>query len=248
MKFRFKMFRLHLAASAAVLTLVLGALYLGWYHWPGWYLAVVTRVVVVMAGVDIALGPTLTLIIANPAKERRTLARDLAVIVAVQLLALGYGSVQLWYGRPLYYAFSGDILQLVQAYDLEPQEVDLARDGNPDLAPHWYSLPRWVWAPEPAPAAGTAAAASAVRPDYSTMPRYFRPWDAGLAGLRGKLQPIDAWNFFLFNEKSVLKARMRTAGLHPEERNAIPMTGRGRPLLVVFDPATLKILAIIEPH
>ncbi|MFI4891335.1 MAG: hypothetical protein ACHQIL_12460 [Steroidobacterales bacterium] len=248
MKFRFKMFRMHLAASATVLTLVLGALYLGWYHWPGWYLAVVTRVVVVMACVDVALGPALTLVIANPAKERRTLARDLAVIIAVQLLALGYGSVQLWKGRPLYYAFSGDILQLVQAYDLDPTEVQLARDENPDFAPHWYSLPRWIWAPEPIQAAGAAAAATATRPDYSTMPRYYRSWGAGKAELRRKLRPVDAWNFFIFNEKDALKARMRADGLHPDERNSIPMTGRGRPLLVVFEPETLKILAIIKPR
>ncbi len=246
MKFRFRLFLLHLASSAAVLTLVLGALYLGWYHWPGWYLAVVARVVVVMAVVDLVLGPTLTLIVANPAKEHRTLARDIAVIVAVQLLALGYGSVQLWNGRPLYYAFSGDILQLVQAYDLDPQEIQRARDSNPDFAPHWYSLPRWVWAPEPAQA-GAAAGPGAVRPDYSTMPRYYRPLQAGFGELRTKLAPIDAWNFFLFNEKRVLKARMLAAGLHPEQRNAVPMTGRGRPLLVVFDPPTLKILAYISP-
>lgn len=148
MKFRFKMFRLHLAASATVLTLVLGGLYLGWYHWPGWYLAVVTRVVVVMVGVD---------------------------------LALVYGSVQLWKGRPLYYVFSGGILQLVQAYDIDPQEVQLARDKNADFAPHWYSLPRWVWSPEPAQADRPAVAANAARPDYSTMPRYYRPWEAGSA-------------------------------------------------------------------
>jgi hypothetical protein len=243
MKFRLKLFRLHLTASAGVLTLVLGGLYLGWYHWPGWYLAMVTPVVVVMAGVDVALGPILTLVIANPAKERRTLARDLAVIVAVQLVALGYGSTQLWNGRPIYYAFSGGILQLVQAYDLDPREVQLARDINPDFAPHWYSLPRWIWAPEPVQA---AAAANAAPPDYSTMPRYFKPWEAGLAELRTKLLPVDAWGFFIFNEKSALKARMRAAGLRPEDHNAIPMSGRGRPLLVVFDPATLKIVAILK--
>jgi len=35
MNFRFKAFALHLAGSATVIQLVLGALYLGWYRWPG---------------------------------------------------------------------------------------------------------------------------------------------------------------------------------------------------------------------
>jgi hypothetical protein len=245
MKFRLRLFRLHLAASTLALSVVLGGLYLGWYRWPGWYLAVATPVILVMAGVDLALGPLLTLIIANPAKKHRTLARDISIIAAVQLLALGYGSVQLWNGRPLYYVFSGGILQLVQAYDLDPQDARLARANAAQFAPHWYSLPRWVWAP--GPAAGAPAPLSTVAPDYSTMPSYFRPWEAGLVELRTKLQPVEASGYFIFNEKSALTARMRKAGLHPEEHNTMPMTGRGRPVLVVFDWSTVKVQGILKP-
>lgn len=245
MIFRFRLFSLHLAVSFAVLTVVIGALYLGWYYWPGWYLAMVTRVVVVMAGVDLALGPLLTFVVANPAKERRTLARDIAVIATVQLLALGYASVQLWSGRPLYYVYSSGILQVVQAYDIEPAEVRLAQEANPGFAPHWYSLPRWTWAPEPADA--PTVPAGTIRPDYSTIPRLFKPWEGGCGDLRTRLLPIDALGFFIFNERATLKERMRQAGLNPDLHNAIPMTGRGRPVLVVFDPPTMQILAILKP-
>ena len=71
MHFRLKLFALHLSSSAIVLTLILGSLYLGWYRWPGWYLTDVTTVVLVMVCVDVMLGPTLTLIIANQKKSRR---------------------------------------------------------------------------------------------------------------------------------------------------------------------------------
>ena len=71
MHFRLKLFSLHLLSSATVLTLILGCLYFGWYRWPGWYLTDVTRVVLVMICVDVLLGPTLTLIIANQKKSRR---------------------------------------------------------------------------------------------------------------------------------------------------------------------------------
>ena len=82
MRFRLTAFGLHLLGSACVLTLVLGGLYLGWYHWPGWYLTAVTRILVIVGLVDLGLGPTLTLIIANPKKPRRVLARDIAMIVS----------------------------------------------------------------------------------------------------------------------------------------------------------------------
>ncbi len=149
MRFRLKAFGLHLLASATVLTLILGTLYLGWYRWPGWYLTDVKQVVFVMIGVDVVLGPSLTFIIANNSKPRRELARDIAIIVVVQLCALIYGATQLWNGRPLYYAFSESVLQLVQAYDINAEEAARGRRENAEFAPHWYSLPRWIWAPLP---------------------------------------------------------------------------------------------------
>ncbi|HYL72372.1 MAG TPA: fimb protein, partial [Candidatus Dormibacteraeota bacterium] len=106
MRFRLKAFGLHLTGSACALGLALGSLYLGWYRWPGWYLTGVLHVLVIVAIVDLGLGPTLTLIIANPRKPRRELARDIGIIVSVQIAALIYGAATLWQGRPLYYTFS----------------------------------------------------------------------------------------------------------------------------------------------
>src|SRR5689334_11075539 len=101
MRFRLAAFGLHVLGSACALTLVLGLLWLGWYRWPGWYLTTVTHIVVILIPVDLLLGPALTLVIANPAKPRRELARDIGIIVAVQLIALAYGATTLWSGRPL---------------------------------------------------------------------------------------------------------------------------------------------------
>jgi len=140
MRFRLKFFGLHLLASLVVLTSLLGALYLGWYRWPGWYLADAAHVIMLIAGVDVVIGPALTFVVASALKPRRELTRDVAVIAAIQLCALLYGTVLLWSGRPLYYAFSENVLQLVQAYDIDSKEIALARQQHAALIPHWYSL------------------------------------------------------------------------------------------------------------
>jgi hypothetical protein len=249
MRFRLKLFSLHLLSSASVLTLILGCLYFGWYRWPGWYLTDVTRVVLVMVCVDVVLGPTLTLIIANQAKARRVLVRDIAIIVAVQLCALLYGSVQLWNGRPLYYAFSENVLQLVQAYDIDVNEAELGRQQNPDFAPHWYSLPRWIWAPLPQDAETSqeiVAAAVSGGDDVISMPRFFKRWEEGLPSLRGQLKKVDDVGYFAKKEKKILKGKMKTAGLPNDQLDAIPLTGRGHPLLAVFDPTSLELKAIFR--
>jgi hypothetical protein len=247
MKFRLKAFSLHLLGSASALTLILGTLYLGWYRWPGWRLADATTVVVVLVGVDLVLGPLMTLIIANKNKSRRELTRDIGIIVAVQVCALIYGSTSLWSGRPLYYAFSENILQLVQAYDIDSHEAELGRQQNPELAPHWYSTPRWIWAPlpkDPEEAQKIVSGAISGADDVTSMPRYFKRWEQGLPELRAQLKKVDDVPYFSPGEKKKLKERLQAAGFGPDQMNTLPLTGRGKPLLAVFDLANLKIIGI----
>jgi hypothetical protein len=249
MRFRLKAFSLHLLSSATALTLILGSLYFGWYRWPGWHLTDVTTVVLVMVCVDVVLGPTLTFIIANQKKSRRELTRDIGIIVVVQLCALIYGSMSLWNGRPLYYAFSESVLQLVQAYDIDAKDAEDGRQQNPALAPHCYSLPRWIWAPLPQNAEESRKIiVSAVTggDDVISMPKYFKTWEDGLTSLRSQLKKVDDVAYFAKSEKKKLKERMKAAGLPDDQLNTMPLTGRGHPLLAVFDPVTLKITRIFK--
>ncbi len=253
MRFRFTAFGLHLAGSACALTLILGGLYLGWYRWPGWYLTGVLHVLLIVGVVDLALGPTLTLIIANPHKPRRELARDIAIIVTVQIAALIYGAATLWQGRPLYYTFSADRLEMVQASDLDRAEIELARRENPGLAPHWYSLPRWVWAklpdnPEEAARIVNSAVLGGGK-DVIDMPRYFRPWEEGLPRLRGQLARLEDSKHLNPAQKTSLTKRMSAQGLAPDQPNTLIMWADDgvRRVVAVFDPASLKIKAILKP-
>jgi hypothetical protein len=241
MKFRLKALLIHLISSATVLTLILGGLYLGWYRWPGWYLTDVTKVVLVMIAVDVVLGPTLTFVIANKAKPRRELVRDLGVIVVIQLCALTYGSLSLWNGRPLYYAFSENVLQQVQAYDIDSEEAKLGREQNPTLAPHWYSLPRWIWAPlpqDPEVRQNIVRAAITGGDDVISMPRYYAKWADGLESLREQLRKVDDVGYFSRIQKENLKRQMMAAGLAYDQPIAMPLIGRGHPMLAIFDPRT----------
>jgi hypothetical protein len=251
MKFRLKAFGWHFCASICLLTVVIGGLYLGWYRWPGWYLAGMLGVLPITVGVDAALGPFLTFIVANPNKPRRELARDITVIAVVQLVALAYGGLTLWHGRPLYYAFSVNQLEVVQALEIPPEEIALGEQGNPDLTPHWYSLPRWIYAPLPDDAQKSQAIVGAAvtgGTDVTGMPTYYQPWVKGLPELRKQLQKVDDSKFFSSGEKQYLKQCMTELGFAPDAPTTIPLTGRGRPLLAVFDLGTMKIKALLLPH
>ena len=249
MKFRFKAFGLHLLGSVCVLALVLGVLYLGWYRWPGWYLTGGVKIAALMTGIDVILGPVLTLVIANPTKPRRELTRDIGIIIGVQLLAAGYGATTLWQGRVLYYVFSQKYLEIVQASDLHDEQITSARQLNPGFAPHWYSLPRWIYAPLPQdPKLQEQIVRSAVsgEDDVTQMPRYYQSWETGSQELSKTLAPVDTLGQFSQKERQVLKRRMSQLGLSAQQPNAVPMMGRERWLLAVFDPKVMTLQALMR--
>ena len=245
MKFRLRAFGLHVAASAALLGLIIGVLYLAWYRWPGWYLAGSLQVTLVMVGVDVVVGPLLTLVVAAPNKSKRELTRDLSFIVAVQIIALTYGSFSLWNGRPLYYVFSEKWLQMVQSYDIEPAERLIAAESNPDFAPHWYSLPRWVSAQPPA---DPTERKKVLGPsgDVGMMPRFYRSFDSGLPELKSQLKKVDDVGVFILGQRNSLKQQMTALNLSTDQANCIALSGRGGFLLAVFD-STPKLVTILKP-
>ena len=249
MPFRAKAFSLHLLVSLCVLTLVLAVLHIGWYHWPGWYLVGALKVAAVMAVVDVGLGPLATLVIANPKKPRTEFRHDLSVIAVIQIAALVYGTSTLWNGRPLFYTFSADRLEVVQASAIDDGEIDLARKDNPAFVPSWRSLPEWVWAPLPTDQGERARiveSALQTGKDVIAMPRYFRPWEQGASDLRAQLKPINEVSGISMKKKVQLEQEMAELGDPPDRNGAILFDGRGVQAIAVFDRSSLALRAILK--
>lgn len=251
MGFRIKAFAAHVGLSACVLALALSALFLGWYRWPGWYVTGFVHVATILLAVDVTMGPLFTLLVASPNKPRAVLARDIAVIATLQLVALAYGVSTLWGGRPLYYAYSIKELQTVAASQVPPNEAELGRRQNPDFAPHWYSLPRWVFARMPddqAQRAQIEKGARSGRADVAQMPRFYESLSQADGDLRSQLRTVDSWFIFTRKEKQLLKQRMSQRGLPADQPDTLYMIGQDRPVLAVFDRTTLRLLALIRAN
>jgi hypothetical protein len=138
----------------------------------------------------------------------------------------------------------------VQAYDINDHEISLARQQNASLVPHWYSLPRWIWAPLPKDSEESEKielAATLGGDDVTAMPRYYKPWEEGLPELRANLKKVDDLKYFTPPEKEELKAQMQAAGFAADQANTLAFSGRAaRPLLAVFDPTSLKIQTLFH--
>ena len=125
------------------------------------------------------------------------------MIVAVQLVALIYGTVSLWNGRPLYYAFSENRAAGGAGYDIDAQNW-LSPAGRRRHSRRIGTACR----------AGSGRRCRRIRTrqkivtsaiiggdDVISMPRYFKPWEQGLPALRTQLKKVDDVAYFSAAEK-----------------------------------------------
>jgi hypothetical protein len=246
MRFRLKFFAVHISVGFCVLSLVLGALYVGWYRWPAWYLMGAETVALLVLVVDLGVGPLATLVVANPAKPRRELLRDISLIALVQLVALGYGSGALWKGRPLYFVFSHDRAEVVTAAQFDDEVIEAARRQQAPIIPDWTTRLQWVWAPLPSdPELRATIVRSAVAGghDVTSMPQYFRPLREGAAAMREQyVSPQSLVRQHRLSEEDY-HARLAKLGQTESELGVLLLEGRTRAGSMIFDRASGEPLA-----
>ena len=86
---RWKASALHLALSAAIGVAVVALMLALWYPQPYFAAMGGDTLILLLIGVDVVIGPLITLIVFDP--KKKSLRFDLAVIAVLQLAALVYG-------------------------------------------------------------------------------------------------------------------------------------------------------------
>ncbi len=128
---RINAFLIHFSISLVIFFILLYFILVQWYPQPlfstdgGW------RVIRIIVGVDLVLGPLLTLIVFKPGKKG--LKFDLTIIAFVQFLALTWGVWTTYNERPAAVIYTLDYFTPVPAYQLAEQGVtakDLKKFGN----------------------------------------------------------------------------------------------------------------------
>ncbi len=119
---RFTASAVHLAISVTIAAAVFAGLYFLWYPDELFNVAGGRQLFFLIAGVDVVLGPLVTLIIFAPRKKG--LKFDLAVIGTLQLAALLYGLGVLYVSRPVYVVFVQDRFELMRANDYPDSELE----------------------------------------------------------------------------------------------------------------------------
>ncbi len=170
---RWKAAAIHLGLSALIAASVVMVMLLLWY--PGAYFEAMggRGLLTIIVGVDVTLGPLLTLIVFDPGKK--ALKFDLAAIVAFQVAALTYGGWVTFEARPVYAVFVKDRFNVVAANYLD--SADLAA-GAPEYRNLPLTGPRVIGArlPTDSAAATTLLFSSLAGKDVQLFPQYYVPY------------------------------------------------------------------------
>lgn len=134
------MSRYRAAATHFAISFVVGAtlLVLFWFVWyPAPTLLAIGghEIFLLILGIDVVLGPLLTLIVFKSGKK--SLKFDLTTIAVMQVAALSYGVSVLLEGRPAYIAALGDKFQVVQAVEVIDANLEKANTSLPLFGPKW---------------------------------------------------------------------------------------------------------------
>ena len=231
----------HLAISALIGAAVLAAMLLVWYPIPYFEAAGGNDLVLLMLGVDVTLGPLLTLAVFNPGKGMRQLRLDLAVIALFQLGALVYGVNVMFIARPAYLVFAVDRFDLVMANMLFDTELAKAK-------PPWNRRP--VGKP---PTVGARVpddpklkeeslfqALSGI--DLTQQPRFFVRYDEIAMDAAARAKPIEALRRLNPGHPQQIDASVRDTGLPEAALGFLAAKGPNRDFVLIVDKANGAIV------
>jgi len=221
---RWKAAGLHLLISIAV-GIVTGALiYFVWYPPPYFEVAGGSTLMLVIMGVDITIGPFLTLAVFKAGKK--SLRFDLTVIALLQIAAFCYGIHAIALARPVFVVAEVDRYVLVTANQLD--DADLADAKRPEFRTRAWTGPRLVGARPPEHGRETLdmVESALAGKDIDRFPRYYVAYDEVSRELLERGITLRALAEKSADAATLVKNFLDAYGGKAEDYRCLPLVGR----------------------
>lgn len=215
---------IHLALSVAVALLAAALVFLLWYPMPFREVSGGRELFFLVVAVDVIVGPLITFAVFNRRKPWSELRRDLAVVAALQLAALGYGLHTVFVARPVAVVLEVDRLKVVTAADLQGQDPA-------EMPPQWRAPPWWgvqVMAARPASKAETGEAVELAMQglDVGLRPRFWGPPSDAPQAIDRAGKPLAALRAKHLAHAADFDRAVAESGLAPERLKYLPLVAR----------------------
>jgi hypothetical protein len=171
---RWKAAGLHLSISLLIGTIAFCLLYFVYYPQPFFVAAGADVLVLILLGVDVALGPLLTLAVFKSGKWGMKF--DLIVIAVLQGVALCYGLFVMWNARPVFIVAAVDRFEIVYSGQISLANFKNAEFSQFSREPKWGPLFATLRSPKPGAEQSEIMDAIFSGSDTKNFPRYFLPF------------------------------------------------------------------------
>ena len=239
---RYRAASYHLAISAGVGALVLLLMLALWYPPPLFTAMGGQELMLLIVGVDVVMGPLITLIIFNPKKKE--LPFDLSIVATLQLAALGYGMYAMHTARPVFTVFAADRFFIVAATEIDP--ADLARGRSEEFRRLSQTGPRLVatQAPESQEERNDIAFGALGGMGIQNLPKYFVPYAQKQEEVLRSSRPVA--DLQLEQDDSAILARyLKKSGLKAEALRCLPVKARRSLMTALIAPDSGELLEIL---
>ncbi len=239
---RFRAFFLHLLISVSIFLGFVALTFFVWYPSPYFQAEGAHNVLRILVGVDVVLGPLLTLVVFKPGKPG--LKFDFTAIAMVQLIALGYGGTIIFNERPGYVVFAVDRFNIISA-----GAVDESEFIYPELLTGIFSGPRFIYAQPPTDVKERSellAKVLAGGPDLEGYPRYYRPFSDHIDKVLSQARLMAA----LYNESADRRdVALKFAKKHNvdlEDLRFLPLMGKNKDMAMILHVHSGDLLGAID--
>jgi hypothetical protein len=235
---------IHLGISAVIAALVLAIIYMVWYPGPFFKAMGGDQLVLLVIGVDVVIGPLITLIIYKAGKKG--LMFDLAVIAFLQSAALVYGVSIAAQARPVYSVFVVDRFETVPANAVDP--VELAKVKRPEFKSlSWVGPQRaGVIKPDDAEEANRILFSLTEGKDLQHFPQHFVPYAEIAAEAGRRAQPIETLRHYNRGHAAEIDGFLARNGVKESEVGFVPLRARRAELAVILKRASGEIVGTIN--
>jgi hypothetical protein len=236
---RWKAAGIHLSISVAVALAVIAAMLFLWYPTPYFQAMGGGGLLMLVTGVDVVLGPLITLIIFNT--KKKSLKFDLMCVAVVQVIALAYGVSTMFQARPAYTVFNKDRFDVVIAADISDKE----RAKVTDAAFKSLSLtgPQIVAMEQPSNLKEIDRMITSGI-DSRAFSQYYVAYDSKAKEAATAAKPLAQIQKNNPATAEKLKAFLTTKALDETKVGFLPLYTRNEDMTVVLDKESGKILAI----
>ena len=237
----------HLALTAVVVGAVCALIFFVWYPHPYFQAVGAWNVLRILVGVDLVLGPVLTLILFKPGK--RGLKFDLAFIACVQIAALVYGVNVIYGERPYFNVFAVDRFTVYAYRDVDGEQWHAAlATGRLDAKPG--RGPALVVATRPTdPVAFQRLVDETTvggKPDIDRRPEFWSRYDEAVAQVVARQRPLTTLRAARPESAAAIVALAARLGLPEERLGFVPMIAKNRDVSMVVDAATGEPLEVLD--